>query len=238
CTFNTDGRYPGYNPEGYDPEKDLGRGHIDGKKWVPPEADVSIRPGWFYHRSEDEKVKTASELLDLYYKSVGRGTNLLLNIPPDRRGLIPQPDYDNLIKFKRKLDNIFTKNLAESAKVKILNTSGRNKSFSSENILKDDFDKYWAAEKGTNNAELNLSLPQPVTFDHIVLQEYITLGQRIKSWDIKIKTDKGWKQITEGTTIGYKRIIPVPCKTTSKLKININESKAAPVISRFALYKS
>jgi alpha-L-fucosidase len=107
CTMNLAGRYPGYSPPGYNFEVDLGQGHENGESWVPAEVDVSIRPGWFYHVREDAKVKTPAKLLDLFYKSVGRGANLLLNLPPDRRGLIHENDVANLRAFRNALNVLF-----------------------------------------------------------------------------------------------------------------------------------
>ncbi len=127
------GRYPGGSSEG------LNSGERPGTAWLPAECDVSIRPGWFYHASEDSRVKTPAKLLDIYYKSVGRGACLNLNIPPDRRGLIPENDRKSLEEFRRILDATFGTNLAAGAKLTASNIrAGGAKPFAPANLLDGD----------------------------------------------------------------------------------------------------
>jgi len=199
-------------------------------------VDVSIRPGWFYHEKEDDKVKTPEKLFDIYLTSVGRGSTLLLNIPPDRRGLFHENDVKALAGFKALLKKEFGKNLALMATVKASNVRAKNKKFAATNVTYGNKDTYWATDDEFTNGSLEISLQKPVPVKYILLQEYIKLGQRVKSFTIEVWKDGEWKKITEGTTIGYKRILKFDPVQTSKLRVNITDAKACPVISNIELY--
>src|ERR1041384_3114514 len=139
-TLNKDDFAPGRADEAR-----LNRGDRPGSHWVPAECDVSIRPGWFYHSSEDSKVKSAATLVDLYYASVGRGGSFLLNLAPDRRGQIPSPDVNSLREFRRILDATFREDLAQGARVSASNTRGHGR-FSPQNVIDRRRDTYWSSE--------------------------------------------------------------------------------------------
>lgn len=217
-------------------EELLNTGSIDGKKWIPAEVDVSIRPGWFYHASEDSLVKTPEKLFDIYLTSVGRGSTLLLNIPPDRRGLFHENDVKALEGFREMLDKEFASNLALHAKVTATNTRGNEKQFAAANTTDGNKETYWVTDDNTTSASLEIDLGKNATVKYIVLQEYIKLGQRVKSFTIEAWKDGSWQQVAEGTTIGYKRILKIDPVETGKLKINITDAKACPVISNVAVY--
>jgi len=217
-------------------ENILNTGSPDGNKWIPAEVDVSIRPGWFYHEKEDDKVKTPEKLFDIYLTSVGRGSTLLLNIPPDRRGLFHENDVQALAGFKALLKKEFGKNLALKAAVKASNVRAKNKKFAAINVTDGNKETYWATDDELNNGSLEISLAKPVSIKYIVLQEYIKLGQRVKSFTVEAWKDAEWKKITEGTTIGYKRILKFDPVETSKIRVNITDAKACPVISNIELY--
>lgn len=214
----------------------LNTGSPDGNKWIPAEVDVSIRPGWFYHEKEDEKVKTPEKLFDIYLTSVGRGSTLLLNIPPDRRGQFHENDVKALAGFKAMLKKEFGKNLALKAAVTASNTRAKSKKFAATNITDGNKETYWATDDELNNGSLEISLAKPVSVKYILLQEYIRLGQRVKSFTVEAWKDGAWKKITEGTTIGYKRILKFDPVETSKIRVNITDAKACPVISNIELY--
>ena len=235
-TFNSEGRYPGYSYPGYDPLQDLGTGHEDGAHWVPSEVDVSIRPGWFYHATEDDKVKTLADLLNIYYQSVGRGANLLLNIPPDRRGLFHETDIERLLMFRQTLDRIFETDLARSATVTATSTRSGYPEFAPANVASGDPDTYWAAEDGVTQAEVELAFQQPVAFNHIILQEHIALGQRIQAWTVEAEVAGQWQEICSGTTIGHKRILRTEAVTAGRVRVRITKARACPMLSTFALY--
>ncbi len=192
----------------------LNRGDPKGDRWIIGQCDVSIRPGWFYHASQDSLVKTPQQLMNIYYKSVGRNGVLLLNLPPDRRGLIHETDVAHLTQFREMIDRIFADDLAANASMK-------------RKRLKD----------GT--VEVTLTLKAPRTFDLLVLQEPIERGQRISSFYVEAETGRGeWSRIASATTIGYKRILQVDPVTTSRLRVVIEAFTYPPSISHIGLFMS
>ena len=226
----------GFTPGKGAPVKDtLACGNVHGEAWLPAEADVSIRPGWFYKDSENDKVKSLEELLGIYYSSVGRNGLLLLNVPPDKTGRIHDIDSLRLMEFREALEQIFGNDLSSGAKAGASETRGCR--FSASNILDDDYDSYWSTADNVTSASLTVKLEGPKTFNRIMLQEYIPLGQRIAGFNIEaLRSDGSWEQIAEGTTIGYKRIIMTDKVTTSAIRINIEKSYACPTLNGFGLY--
>lgn len=216
----------------------LNEGNQDGEFWIPAETDVSIRPGWFYSPSTDDKVKTVKKLMDIYYTSVGRNSNLLLNVPPTRKGRISPIDSLRLMEFKRAREASFAHNLVAEASIKASETRGKSKAFSPNNLLDKKYDSYWTTNDETKQAWIEIDLKQSQTFNRILLQEYIPLGQRIAKFNVEYwdETLQEWKELTQVTTIGYKRILRFPETTTSRLKITIQESLACPVLNNLEIY--
>jgi alpha-L-fucosidase len=124
----------------------LGPGTLGGEQWIPAEVDVSIRPGWFWHESQNGQVKTLEQLLDIYYASVGRGCNLLLNVPPDRRGLFHEIDVERLGQLGDYLKGTFAKDLAAGRSATADNTRGNSAGFSAAKLTDGDRNTYWAAD--------------------------------------------------------------------------------------------
>jgi alpha-L-fucosidase len=217
-------------------QKLLNTGSEDGTAWVPAEVDVSIRPGWFYHAHEDDKVRTPENLFKIYLESVGRGSNLLLNIPPDRRGLIHENDVQSLKEWKAMLDKAFANNLAKQASIEASATRGNTAVYSSKNLLDDDSETFWATDDSQQTAELIVNFEQEQTVNYVLLQEYIKLGQRVKSFTVEADINNEWQKVAEATTIGYKRIVPVDGIKTNKIRIKITGSKACPVLSAIEVY--
>ncbi|MDL2311718.1 alpha-L-fucosidase [Bacteroidales bacterium OttesenSCG-928-B11] len=215
----------------------LGVGEQGGGFWIPAETDVSIRPGWFYSPETNDKVKSVEKLMDIYYTSVGRNSNLLLNVPPDTRGRIHPADSIRLMEFYHARNELFAENIAEKAIITASNVRGKSPEYSAMNLLDDDYDRYWAADDDILTASLEIDLSQEKEINHILLQEYIPLGQRIVKFSIAY-WDNGWHNIVNETTIGYKRIVRFPTIKTSKIKINIEESLACPVLNRVEIYYS
>ncbi|PYR77152.1 MAG: glycoside hydrolase family 29 [Acidobacteria bacterium] len=213
-------------------------GTPDGTDWVPPEVDVSIRPGWFYHAAEDGDVKSVDKLVEIYEQSVGRGANLLLNIPPDRRGLIPDVDVARLREFGARIHETYKKDLARDATARGAEERGGSPSFPASLVTDGDATTYWAAEEGATRGTIELEWKRPVRFDRVVLQEAIALGQRVQAWTIDAHADGRWKRIAEGTTIGYKRIARAEAMTTTRLRVTIEKARARPVISTVSVYLS
>jgi alpha-L-fucosidase len=214
----------------------LNSGSPDGNKWIPAEVDVSIRPGWFYHAAEDSLVKTPERLFDIYLTSVGRGSTLLLNIPPDKRGLFHENDVRALKGFKTILDKTFANNLAKHAVVTASSYRGHSKDFAAGNITDGNKNTYWATDDAVTTGSFEIQLSKPSIVKYIVLQEYIKLGQRVKTFHVEVWKDNAWSKVVDATTIGYKRILKIEPVETDKIKINITAAKACPVISNVEVY--
>lgn len=217
--------------------KDFNEGHANGSWWMPGECDVSIRPGWFYHGTEDDKVKTLDELIDLYFKSVGRNGVLLLNIPPDKRGLIHENDEKILYAFNNFIVNTFSTDFLQSSKVIASSTRHNDKKYSANNVVLCDENTYWSTDDGVVTGSLEINLNELKSFDIICLQEHIILGQRVTSFTVEVYEGNQWKTVASGTTIGYKRLIKIPFVKTDKIRVNILGAQACPVIQRIAAYK-
>ncbi len=235
-TLNTEGYGPGLDAPSVEV---LNRGDEGGKNWVPAETDVSIRPGWFYSPDTDDKVKSVEKLMDIYYTSVGRNANLLLNVPPDRRGRIHPNDSVRLMGFRKALDEAFANDLIQGAEIKADNVRGNSSRFSASNVLDDDYNTYWTTDDARISPVIEIDLKENKRFNRLLLQEYIPLGQRVTSFNVKYwdNVQNDWSDLTEGTTIGYKRILRFPSVETSKLKIEFN-ALACPVISTISLFAS
>ena len=215
----------------------LNTGSEDGDRWIPGEVDTSIRPGWFYHASEDSLVKTPQQLFDIYLSSVGRGSTLLLNIPPDRRGRFHENDVRSLRGFKALLDSAFSSDLALTAKVTASEVRGNSSQYAAANVADGDPETYWATNDSTVTGTLDVELDAPKTVRFVQLQEYIKLGQRVESFSVEVWRNNGWEQVAEGTTIGYKRILKLDDPvTTGKVRITISGAKACPVLSTVSLF--
>lgn len=214
----------------------LNEGDEHGSSWIPGEADVSVRPGWYYHPAQDTSVKSLEELLDIYYKSIGRGANLLLNIPVDNRGLVHENDSIALMKLKRALDQTFSNNLAENAQVRESNFRGRNTHYKANKTVDGNPDSYWATDDSVLQARLTMEWEEEKTFNRFLIQEYIPLGQRVKSFQLEIEKDGAWIAIAEAKTIGNKRILRFPAVTSKKLRLVILDAKACPLITEIGVY--
>jgi alpha-L-fucosidase len=193
--------------EGAPPTDTLNRGNYNGKVWIPGEADVSIRKGWFYHEEEDNTVKTDKQLFNLYLKNVGRGGNFLLNVPPNRKGLISPADSTSLMNFKKMRDAAFKTNVLKNATIK------------------------------NHGNEMEIYLTQAATFNTLQLQEQIKYGQRVISFEIQVgDNESSLKKIASSTTIGRKKIIQFPTVTAKCIKVKITATKATPVMGAIAAY--
>jgi alpha-L-fucosidase len=217
-------------------EKRLNRGDRPGTDWLPAECDVSIRPGWFYHPNEDSKVKTPEQLLDIYFQSVGRGATMLLNIPPDQRGQIHDPDIASLREFARRRDAIFAHDLALHAHVTASNVRGGDSRYRAENMVDGKRDTYWATDDGVTNADLVVEFPRRVTFNVVRLREYLPLGQRVEGYALDQWGGGQWKEFASGASIGNCRLVRSPDVTTSKVRLRITKAPVCPAISEVGLF--
>ena len=217
--------------------RELNEGIKGGNTWAAAETDVSIRPGWFWRESENSKVKSLQHLLKIYYESVGRNSLLLLNVPADNRGLIHEVDSLRLMELRAALDEIFDEDLSAGSVVEADNVRGGSRRFKAQNLLDEDYDRYWAVDDSVTKVSFVVKLPEARTFNRVQLQEYIPLGQRVSSFSIDaLDEDGSWRPIAKETTIGYKRIVHVPVTSTCAVRVNIEESEACPVLNGFALY--
>jgi alpha-L-fucosidase len=226
------------NNTGEVPWEMLHFGVENGNAWVPAEVNTSIRPEWFYHPGEDAKVKTLPQLMDTYYNSIGRNATLLLNFPIMPNGLIHPNDERAALELARHFSEVFKENVAASAKVEASNTRGDSEKFSASKAIDEIKDSYWCTDDTVTNASLTLTFQTPKKLNRFLVQEYIRLGQRVKQFKIEALINNEWKEITTGTTIGYKRIIRFPTVETTQVRFTVVDSKSCPVISNIALYNA
>lgn len=233
ATINTDDWAPGEANK-----KILNSGVRNGKQWMPAEADVSIRPGWFWHADQNNKVRSVTNLWNLYCESVGRGAALNLNVPPDSDGQIYSRDVKTLAAFGRLLKNTFANNLAKSAKANASNVRGNAPKFGVRNLFDSSLKTYWATDDSVTNPEVTLEFSKPVTFDIVRLREYIALGQRVQSFALDQWQDGEWKQFASDVSIGSCRLVRCGPITTRKVRLRITSSPVCPAISEFGLFIS
>ena len=236
-TLDTEGFGRGYDAPD---SKVLNTGNKNGKYWIPAETDVSIRPGWFYSPSTDDKVKTVEELMSIYYTSIGRNSNLLLNVPPNREGRISPIDSLRLMEFRDAVAQSFTDNLAKEAQILVSETRGKSNKYKEQNILDYDYDSFWTTNDDIHTAWVEIQFNNPQTFNCLLIQEYIPLGQRVETFNIEYwnESTNEWVVLTEATTIGYKRILRFPTTTASKIRVNIQESLASPLLNNIEVYQT
>lgn len=193
--------------EGAPANDTLNRGNFNGKNWIGAEADVSIRKGWFYHEEEDSTVKSGKTLFNLYLNSVGHGGNMLLNVPPNRKGLIAPEDSAALMDFRIIREAAFKTNLFKNEIIK------------------------------NNKNEIDIATAAPVTINSIQLQEQIKFGQRVIRFEIYAgDKEQDLKKIAASTTVGRKKIIQFPTTTAKYFKVKIIETKANPIMGAVAGY--
>ncbi len=214
----------------------LQHGDPGGTVWRPGESDVSIRPGWFWHKKEDDRLRTADNLIDLYFQSVGRNSLLLLNVPPNDQGLLSEKDVTRLAEFRARLDAIFRRDLAHRAKVVSSNTRGNDTRFAPERAVDGDEDTYWAVDDGITSPWLEVNLGKSVTFDVSSVQEAIALGQRVQSYHVEYWDGTAWKEFARGTTIGHKRLDRFEPVTARRVRLVIDKALACPAIASFSLF--
>ena len=215
-TIDTAGLAPGKADPKY-----LNIGDENGKNWIPAETDVSIRPGWFWHAKENDKVRSPQNLVNLYYQSVGRNSLLLLNIPPNNEGLFEATDIKAIKEFRSILNETFAKNLA---------------SIKAEKRLTDNKLSTFVPLK--TNVPLVVSFGKKVSFDRVMLQENIASGQKIKSGLVEYWDGNAWEKLSDFTTVGYKRLIRSKQVETAKVRITITETKGPVQLAEIGFFKA
>lgn len=202
--------------------------------WYPAEVDVSIRPGWFWHPEQNKEVKKKEQLFDIYLNSAGKNSLLLINIPPDTAGKIHESDIESLQLFRSMVDVSFARNLATGAK---LSTSAHKKTLRLTDLTDDQYETSWTSAQSDTCPLIALEFPRAVTANAVVLQEDIRHGQRVERFRISAEVQGKWRVLSEGTTVGYRRILCFPAIQTKHMKIEILQSRAAPVLSTLGVYK-
>ena len=210
-------------------------GRAMGSVWWPAECDVSIRPGWFWHAAEDPKVKSLEQLVDIYFRSVGHNSVLLLNVPPNRQGLLAEPDVDRLREFRSWLQRTFAIDLARG---KPASASSSRHAADPRHAVDDDPHTFWSPEGESTGSWLEVDLGGPTHFNIVMTQERISEGQRVEQYRVEALTGQGWKEVTRGTTIGHKKLDRIPGVEASRVRVTIDRSRGTPLLRTLALYRA
>lgn len=213
----------------------LQTGERGAPHWVPAECDVSIRPGWFWHA--DEAPKSLTELLEIYYKSVGRNCVLLLNVPPTPEGRFAKADAERLYAFHEAIAAIFDTDFADVAAAEASRVRGGDPAYAADQVLDGDQSTYWAPDDEARSGHVVLSFDEEKTFNVIRLQEPITLGQRVASYRVEAWQEGTWTPVSEGTTIGYQKLdrLAEPV-TTERLRVVIEDALACPLLAEVGVH--
>ena len=198
--------------------------------WYPAEVNTSIRPGWFWHENENDKVRSLEELVHIYNNSVGGNATFLLNIPPTPDGLLHENDVNRLGELGEYIEKAFRTNLLDSAEFTADNGN-------IEAVRQDGYDEYFTVPKGNTTAEITAEWASPVTVGDIVMKENILLGQRVESFTVEAKTDGEYTEVWKGTVIGYKRIVPLKNITAKAIRIRITDSRTEPALAFLGIYE-
>ena len=210
----------------------LQHGDPSGTIFSIGEADVSIRPGWFYH--EEQAPKSLEELVEIYFHSVGRGTPLLLNIPPNQDGLFDDKDIQRLYEFAAYRNELYQEDLAFGAKV---SGPALSADFACHHLTDGLETDSWASDVGLP-IQLELDLGFPKTFAVIELSEDLKLGQRIAAFHVQVEVDGVWQEFGKGSTVGHKRLLRGPLVEAQKVHVMITEAQSMPVLTKISLYKT
>ena len=214
-------------------ERDLGSrerlAQAENMIWYPAECDVSIRPGWFYHASQDLQVKSLDHMLDIYYRSVGRNSVLLLNVPPDRRGLFHENDVARLKELRAVLDATYGEDLARGA-----NATADSAADAAGKVVDGEWDSWWQAADATATIELDLGAEK--RFDRLLLQEPIERGQQIEKFALEGWHGGEWKPIVSGGSVGYKRLERFSAVSVQKVRLRIEQARSKPALRTVGLH--
>jgi alpha-L-fucosidase len=215
-------------------ERESPVGHRHGSRWLPAECDVSIRPGWFWHESESAEVKPAAALIRLFYNSTGRGANLLLNVPPNRDGLVSKEDVASLAEFGKYRKTTFARNLAADAKAAASSTRG---TFAASNLIDGRAETFWAADDAAREAEVTFELARETSFNVVRVAEAIRFGQRVDAIALDRWHNGAWEQIATATSVGPRRLIRLPAPAQAqRIRLRITQASANPIFTEFGLF--
>ena len=213
----------------------LNHGDPEGDMYSVGEADVSIRSGWFYH--DNQQPKSIKDLMDIYFKSVGRGTPLLLNIPPNKEGKFADADVARLKEFRATLDQMYATDFAKGATVTASSTR-KNHLYQAGNLTDGKDDTSWALSNDAKTGEFTVDLGQKRRFDVVELKEDIAKGQRISGFKVEVELNGRWVPYGEGSTVGYRRLVQGQPVEAQKIRVTITNSQATPILTNFSVYKT
>jgi alpha-L-fucosidase len=237
ATFDPVGEDGGAASPGNVRTKESASGQRHASKWLPAECDVSIRPGWFWHEAENARVKKAAQLASLYYQSVGRGATLLLNVPPNRDGLLSAEDIASLKDFGAYLKGTFGQNLAARAKADATHVRGNDKQFGPAHLLDGRSDTFWATDDKVTSADVTIDLGRPAKVQVIRLKEAIRFGQRVDAFTVERWQSDSWEPLMSSTGIGPRRLIHLAAPIiVTRLRLRITQASASPALSEFAVF--
>lgn len=236
--LNKDRQRNRYDSGGGDENGYLNTGDPDGDIWSIGECDVSLTSGWFWHQGNSPK--SMEDLTDIYFKSVGRGQPLLLNVAPDNRGKFTDNDVARLKEFSSAIKKTFDEDLTDKNGVSSEVTSYRGNSslYSSDKAIDNNNDTYWTMNDGETTGTLTINLGEDKIFDVVSIEEYIKLGQRVSKFKVEVHSNGEWRNFGTGSTIGAKRLVRSYPVTADKIRITIEESQAVPLISEVGVYKA
>lgn len=204
-------------------------GQMGAPNWVPAECDTPLRPGWFYHADQDDKVRSLENLIDTWCKSVGRGASLNLGLAPDRRGLIHENDAARLKEFADWRAASFSRDLLKGARA--YSAQNRGPGYAGAAMLDGNDASFFAVPDAERQADVSFILREPAELNAVEVREHIALGQRVKAFAIDVWSDTGWREVAAGTTIGPRRLVQFPATTTKRVRLRITDSLAAPCLS-------
>jgi len=207
-----------------------------GQVWYPAECDVSIRPEWFYHASQDQQAKSVDHLLDIYFKSVGRNSGLLLNVPPDTRGLFADADVKRLREFHTALDDIFKINFALGKSACASEVRGGDPQFDPTLVVDGNLDTYWSTNDDMRTSWLEIDVGEPRKINVISVQEQIRLGERVQRYHVEVRVNGTWRTVAQGTVIGHKNLLQFPEAEADRIKLVIDQAKACPAIAEVGAF--
>ena len=213
----------------------LNHGDPEGDMYSVGEADVSIRSGWFYH--DNQQPKSIKDLMDIYFKSVGRGTPLLLNIPPNKEGKFADADVARLKEFRATLDQMYATDFAKGATVTASSTR-KNHLYQASHLTDGKDDTSWALSNDAKTGEFTVDLGQKRRFDVVELKEDIAKGQRISGFKIEVELNGRWVPYGEGSTVGYRRLIQGQPVEAQKIRVTITGAQATPILTNLSVYKT
>lgn len=230
-TIDNAGQWPGHAEPAH-----LNRGDRHGTDWIPAEVDVSIRPGWFWHASQNDKVKTPADLRRIWFESIGRGANLILNLPPDRRGRLHERDVAVLREHRRWLDATFANDLAKGGTATANHVLDAKRA--AQSVCDGRPDTYWCPGDAAGSVpEIVLELPESRSFSLVRLREHVALGQRIGLATIEVRENGQWRPFGEVRHVGPRRWIGGPIVRADAVRVRISDAAAPPMLSEIALFR-